>query len=167
MLHFICVSIIFATRRHLASCCSVITVCLTLTACARPFTTPEQWLIPEGFRGWAKLDYYIPNAPPLPVVNGYKVVHLPRSGYLQTSSGRVDAMFSRDHYLYRTDGRWVELKFDPKGITTGLQLGVRYELKEKMFDKSTYQCVFVGTGKEYESVKESCEEHFSASRPHA
>jgi len=135
---------------------------LILASCARPFTTPEQWLIPEGFRGWAKLDYYVPQAPPLPEVNGYKVVHLPRSGYLQTSSGRVDAMFSKDKYLYRTGGRWRELQFDPKGIETGLQLSAIYEMKERMFEKSNYKCLFVGTKEEYESVHESCEEHFAA-----
>ena len=44
------------------------------------------FLIPEGYVGWIRVDFEVPDAPPLTVENGYCILKFPDTGRLQTSS---------------------------------------------------------------------------------
>ena len=45
-----------------------------------------RFLIPEGYRGWVRVEFEIPGAPPLPTEAGQTVIKIPPSGLLRTSS---------------------------------------------------------------------------------
>ncbi len=50
---------------------------------------PYRFLIPEGYVGWIRVDFDVPGAPELMVVDGYYVFEFPKSGRLETSSSDV------------------------------------------------------------------------------
>jgi len=60
--------------------------------------TPDRWIIPEGHRGWIKIDYLVKSAPELPIQDGHRIIRFPDSGYLQTSSAQLDGWAS-DEFL--------------------------------------------------------------------
>ncbi len=49
---------------------------------------PEHYrfLMPEGYVGWIRVDFEIPDAPPLPIEGGFYVVRFSETGRFQTSS---------------------------------------------------------------------------------
>jgi hypothetical protein len=51
-----------------------------------PVRTNQRFVLPEGFAGPLRVYYGITGAPPLPVENGWRVIKVPRSGHVETSS---------------------------------------------------------------------------------
>ena len=45
-----------------------------------------RFLIPEGYVGWIRVDFEVPDAPPLPVEGDFYILKFSNSGRLQTSS---------------------------------------------------------------------------------
>lgn len=68
-------------------------------------STPRslQFLIPEGYSGWVRVEFEIPGAPPLPEQAGQTVVKIPSTGSLQTSSPEKYG-WAKDSYAFYSGG---------------------------------------------------------------
>lgn len=64
---------------------------------------PSQYLIPEGYVGWARVEYQVPNAPALPVEGGRSVLRFPPDGLLRTSSAE-EFGWAKDEFSYFGSG---------------------------------------------------------------
>jgi hypothetical protein len=60
---------------------------------------PSRFLIPSGYVGWARIEYRVANASPLPRAGKYLLVHLDNNASLQTSSDLPEG-WVRDQYFY-------------------------------------------------------------------
>jgi hypothetical protein len=58
-----------------------------------------RFLIPEGYRGWARVEFEISGAPALPTERGQTVIKIPPSGFLTTSSPEQYG-WARDTYVF-------------------------------------------------------------------
>lgn len=73
---------------------TVLTLGLTLLVIERlqqvaepaPARTSQRFVLPEGFAGQLRVYYGIAGAPALPVEDGWRVITVPRSGHVETSS---------------------------------------------------------------------------------
>lgn len=70
---------------------------------------PDRVLVPEGYVGWIKIRYSVADAPPLPIEDGYRLIRIPPSGLLQTSSN-PEYGWARDEYFYYSGERRRDLK---------------------------------------------------------
>lgn len=64
---------------------------------------PSQYLIPEGYVGWARVEYQVPGTPPLPVEGGRSVLRFPPDGLLRTSSPE-EFGWAKDEFSYLSGG---------------------------------------------------------------
>lgn len=64
---------------------------------------PSRYLIPSGYVGWAKIEYGVTSAQPLPREGKYLVVRLDKNASAQTSSGLPEG-WAHDQFFYYTDG---------------------------------------------------------------
>lgn len=85
----------------------------TLFGCAEP-KKAYRWILPSRFEGWIVLVHRVKGAPPLPIVDGFKVVQMPISGKLETSGEpitgehlREECYFSDAGQLTKTDCRFI------------------------------------------------------------
>jgi len=70
---------------------------------------PYRFLIPEGYVGWIRVDFDVPDAPPLPVEDGFYIFKFSDSGRLQTSSR--DIVYSRrNEFFYYSTADKYQLK---------------------------------------------------------
>jgi len=77
-----------------------------LSACSsmyQPDRPPEKVLLPDGFVGWARIDYGVEGEPPLPRDGEYVIVKYPVSGHLRTSSRLVGKWGLQELYYYSGD----------------------------------------------------------------
>jgi hypothetical protein len=58
-----------------------------------------RFLIPEGYRGWVRVEFEIPGVPALPAERGQIVIKIPPSGLLRTSSPEQYG-WARDTYFF-------------------------------------------------------------------
>ncbi len=63
-----------------------------------------RFLIPQGYVGWIRLDFQVPQTPPLPMENGSYLVTIPSSGRLRTSVV-ISHLFHTECYYYSSRGR--------------------------------------------------------------
>jgi hypothetical protein len=71
-----------------------------LSVSARNSTRPaSRFLIPEGYTGWIRIEFEVPEAPPLPMESGQYILKVPPDGILRTSSGQQYG-WAKDHYYY-------------------------------------------------------------------
>jgi hypothetical protein len=59
----------------------------------------SRFLIPEGYTGWIRVEFEVPDAPPLPMQNGQYILKIPADGILRTSSPEQYG-WAQDHYYY-------------------------------------------------------------------
>jgi uncharacterized protein DUF6843 len=67
--------------------------------------TPSRSLhffIPEGYSGWARVEFEVSGQPPLPSEAGQTVLKIPSSGTLRTSSPE-EYGWARDYYYFYSD----------------------------------------------------------------
>jgi len=82
-----------------------------LSACA-PQRTPQHYLLPDGFTGWAYVKYDDPSCAPLEMRDGLQVVRIPPNGRLCTAT-RYETGAARDVWEYvRPDGTTRPLDYD-------------------------------------------------------
>ena len=110
---------------------------LSFTAGLKPWELPARYIVPKGYKGWVRLYLHEPGASSLPMRDGFKIVQIPQSGVLHTSSSlRGDNGGSQYFYADGTPmGRhiWVPGQGDCQG-------------------KSQHWIFFVGTDQEYERM---------------
>ncbi len=58
-----------------------------------------RFLIPEGYRGWVRVEFEVPGMPSLPTEAGQIVIEIPPSGTLRTSSPEQYG-WARDTYVF-------------------------------------------------------------------
>jgi hypothetical protein len=66
---------------------------------------PERFLIPAGYRGWARVDFRQKGASPLPVEDGRLLLMLNEKGTLRTSSDPLSGHGQDDFFYYSGDRR--------------------------------------------------------------
>jgi hypothetical protein len=66
---------------------------------------PERFLVPEGFKGWARIDFRRKGAPPLPTEDGRLLLKLNAQGKLETSSDPLSGHGNDDFFYYSGDRR--------------------------------------------------------------
>ena len=88
----------------------LITACM-FSACT-PQRTPQHFLLPDGFTGWAYVKYDDPSCAPLEVRDGRQLVRIPPNGRLCTST-RYETGFARDLWEYvNQDGTTRSLEYE-------------------------------------------------------
>jgi hypothetical protein len=92
-------------RRRLIAILAAIAV--SLSACNT--RRPARFLIPEGFKGWVKIDFQVANTNPLPVENGHWLFTLDPGGHLQTSN-QLDGGVAEDDFYYVSNARRTPLR---------------------------------------------------------
>ncbi len=65
-------------------------------------------MIPDGYVGWVKIYFEIPNAPALPVEDGHYLFDIPSTGVLKTSSKLEDG-FASDDFFYASGTKRTRL----------------------------------------------------------
>jgi uncharacterized protein DUF6843 len=60
-------------------------------------------LIPEGYVGWIRVDFEVPDAPPLPVEGGYYIFKFSDTGRIQTSSRDLLESWDEQFLYYSTE----------------------------------------------------------------
>jgi hypothetical protein len=82
---------------------SLASLVLLANGCSRVFpfdrVRPSQFLIPEGYVGWVRVEYSVPGTPPLPIADGYYVIRIPANGRLKTST-KKDLGWADNQYYY-------------------------------------------------------------------
>lgn len=63
---------------------------------------PTRLLIPSGYVGWVRIEYQVPNAPPLPREGKYLLLRLEKNGTLRTSSD-LPAGWAHDQFFYYSE----------------------------------------------------------------
>jgi len=105
----------------------------------RPAT---DYFLPEGFKGWARVDYEVRGSPRLLSVNGRYVLRLGSNGRVKTSD-HLAYGWASDKYYYESQGSRQVLNSSGSTDETmiwGEKFGRQY---------GAYQCFFVGTKQEY------------------
>ena len=77
---------------------------ISIYAQTRPL--PYRFLIPEGYVGWIRVDFNVPDAPQLPVEDGFYIFKFPETGRLQTSSGDVVESRRNEFLYYSAEGSY-------------------------------------------------------------
>ncbi|HEY0004837.1 MAG TPA: hypothetical protein VGB17_08490 [Pyrinomonadaceae bacterium] len=107
-MHIFCTSPVrsrysFIKRLPLSALCLL---ALTLSAALIPAGGQDKryrlhrYLIPQGYVGWVRIDFNVKEAPPLPLEDGYYIVRVPPTGYLQTSSDdQINLLYTEYDYV--------------------------------------------------------------------
>jgi hypothetical protein len=70
--------------------------------------TPEMYVLPSDFQGWALVEWNVPNAEAVEVKDGHQLVRVPRCGYVAYSTP-FDFGWALDRvFVEHEDGRLVE-----------------------------------------------------------
>lgn len=69
-------------------------------------STPRsmRFLIPEGYSGWVRIEFEIPDAPALPEEAGQPLLRIPPSGTLRTSSPEQYGWINHSYAFYSSAG---------------------------------------------------------------
>lgn len=106
---------------------------------------PMRFLIPEGYRGWVRVEFEVPGAPKLPIEAGENVLKIPSTGLLKTSSPEQYGWSKDDYFFYSGAGTiplsdsgsnrliWGKLNGEASGLA----------------GKRKYEDFFVGTQEQY------------------
>jgi hypothetical protein len=107
--------------------------------------SPEQFLVPAGYQGWARVEFRQKGAPPLPIENGRALLKLDEHAKLRTSSD-PPSNHNNDEFFYYAGDRRTPLS--NAGVCKG---GMVWQV-ETMVDEPTstpFTRFFVGTEAQY------------------
>jgi hypothetical protein len=82
-------------------------------------TTPVTYELPPGLSGWVAVELEVADAPPLPIVDGRRVVRFPASGRVATSSKQESGILDQVYVVVDADGRRTPLVDASMDRTTG------------------------------------------------
>lgn len=116
----------------------------SLTGCEllEKHASPEVIFVPANYTGWAVVEYSVPGAPPLPVVAGKRVLRVPPSGLLTTSSPMEFGIQHTEFYRVAADGTQRPLE----NVDRNQDIGVR--AAEMTFDNVIVCCGHYGDSSE-------------------
>jgi hypothetical protein len=107
--------------------------------------SPERFLVPTGYQGWARVEFRQKGAPPLPVEDGRALLKLDEHAKLRTSSD-PPSNHNNDQFFYYTGDRRTPLS--NAGVCKG---GMIWQV-ETMVDEPTstpFTRFFIGTEAQY------------------
>jgi len=110
--------------------------------------SPERFLIPSGYKGWARIDFRQKGALPLPVEDGRTLLKLDDHGSLRTSSD-PPSLHGKDEFFYYSGERRTPLS--NAGVCKG---GMVWQIETMVDERSSMSSTpfarfFVGTEAEY------------------
>jgi hypothetical protein len=105
----------------------------------------SRFLIPEGYTGWIRVEFEVPNASPLPMENGQYILKIPPDGLLRTSSLEQYG-WAPDHYYYDAAQGVRQL---PESGPAELVWGRINGEKSAATGKRKYEEFFVGTAQQF------------------
>lgn len=76
---------------------------------------PSEFLVPDGYVGWVRLEHNLKGAPPVPVEDGVKIFKFPESGVLETSSYGPERGAEDEYFYYSQDGSRRQIPQDYRG----------------------------------------------------
>ena len=148
------------TPISLGRMCLLIPVLLSQLSCifsSRP--RPERWLLPDGYKGWARLDYAIPGAPPLPREGQAWLVRIPASGHLQTSTSLDWTHSERDTEFFYDSSRGRVLLQHGYGDCPECQVqSSSLVVPHGNPPNHICRCVYIGNRAEYMNARPTCED---------
>jgi hypothetical protein len=104
-----------------------------------------RFLIPEGYRGWVRVEFEVPGMPPLPTEGGQTVIKIPPSGLLRTSSPEQYG-WARDTYVFYFSAGVQSI---PDSGPAKLIWGKINGEATGSFGKQKYEEFFVGSEQQY------------------
>ena len=106
---------------------------------------PERFLVPAGYKGWARIYFRQKDAPPLPTENGRLLLKLDTQGTLRTSSDPLTGHGNYDFFYYSGDRR---TRLSNAGVCKG---GMVWQIQTLVEEPTSTPFVrfFVGTEDEY------------------
>ena len=115
-------------------------VAVSLTGCelVEKHASPEVFFVPASYSGWVVVEYSDPGAPPLPVVAGKRVLWIPPSGFLTTSSPMEFGIQHSEFYSVAADGTQVRLE----DVDMNADIGTK--AAEMIFDRVVVCCGHYG-----------------------
>jgi hypothetical protein len=72
----------------------------------------SQFLIPEGYVGWLRVEHKVECAPPIPVKDGERIFRFKGESVLETSSPMLEEAAKRQYFYYAADGSERDLAAD-------------------------------------------------------
>ena len=93
-----------------------------------PARTNQRFVLPEGFAGPLRVYYGVAGAPPLAVDDGWRVLNIPRSGLLETSSP-IEYGNGQDVVVRQTAAGEVEM-LEPKHYVKRRMVGISGDTNE-------------------------------------
>lgn len=105
-----------------------------------------EFLIPEGYKGWVRVEFGIPNEPKLSLEGKRTVLKIPPSGVLKTSSSEQYG-WAKDSYSYYSSAGERPLPDSGHG---SLIWGKMNGAESGSSGKREYEEFFVGTEEQYE-----------------
>ena len=135
----------FTMRRYYPFNWLFLAALLLFTGCAIGNSRKSiAFVIPQGYVGWIRVKYNVPNALPLPIRNGYYLARIPANGLLKTSTVE-DEGWGRDTFYYVTKtGGETRLPSDGSGPNL-LVWGDSGRTNERM--------LFIGTKKQFDDAQ--------------
>lgn len=110
-----------------------------------------QFLIPEDYSGWVRVEFEVAGTPALPREDGRLVLKVPSSGLLRTSSPERYGWVKDDYAFYANGG----LRPIPKSGAGRLIWGKINGEVTNSSGKKKYEEFFVGTEKQFRAQLES------------
>jgi hypothetical protein len=98
---------------------------------------PTRYDIPAGFTGWVTVEYGVAGAPPLPVEQGTRVITVPASGRVVTSTPQDLGIVHNEFFFVAPDGTRTEIvdadlvapnaahRAHPEPVISGFNTGTR------------------------------------------
>jgi hypothetical protein len=107
--------------------------------------TPERFLIPSGYKGWARVDFRQKDARPLPVEEGKTLLRVDDRGQLRTSSD-PPSLHGKDEFFYFAGDHRTRLS--NAGVCKG---GMIWQVETMVDERDAIPFVrfYVGTEDEY------------------
>src|SRR5664279_4274576 len=82
---------------------------LAMIACGHPQPKPARYILASGASGWVKITYNRPDAPELPVEDGFAIIRIPANLKIATRSPRNPSWDGSEFYYQGPDGKRVRL----------------------------------------------------------
>jgi hypothetical protein len=121
-----------------------------------------RFLIPEGYRGWVRVEFEIPGMPPLPSERGQTVTKIPPSGLLRTSSPEQYG-WARDTYLFYSSAGMRPI---PDSGPARLIWGKINGEETGSSGKRKYEEFFVGSEQQYKDQIDQAKPNDPLPNPH-
>jgi hypothetical protein len=142
------------TKRSMRIAVGICTIALAAAFVAWSTVGPKnsahrssRFLIPQGYVGWARVEFQVSGAPPAPVEDGAYVLKLPSSGLFKTSSPERFG-WARDRYYYYSETSTQILPDTSQGSRSAIWGKINGEASGPLGHR-TYEEFFVGTEQQF------------------